>query len=456
MSAAASSRPTIAKVFSHPQMATVALQFLDLPFSLNLRRTHSTICAAFDESIAEAVIEIIFALWSSNPPAWDVTCLRMVKLCNTFVAEPLGDVVRDRVSALLKLPSAEVSTTSGIMVTSASAPRGEKIKPVSRQPRLCQGFVLLHGDVQTLKPELNIVHLDIAISSNITALPDRFLTGSDTLKWVRLTGGKNVTRVGLWAFYNCRELRSIDLSALKKVSLIGAFFATNCKNLEQVNFCNCQTIGSNAFKGCLSLKDIDLAPLSSTTLIGESFLTECTSLPRIDCSPLVSLKALKSQFLNGCRSVQSIVWGPSNAAAPAVTLFDNDIAAGIFGLVEVDFSGCVNVTTIRSGFLKKSPHLVKVNLSGFHSLKRIGDDFLADCPRLVVLDISVASGTLVEIGENFAAGCAALEDIRLGNVPYLSKRGNNFLKGCSKLSPDCVAEIDMMTERLRKNWQLSA
>jgi len=87
-----------------------------------------------------------------------------------------------------------------------------------------------------------------------------------------------IRKVGQWAFYECRSLRSIDLRSVDEID--GMAF-DGCENLTDVEFGKkLETIGKYAFDGCTSLERLKL---SSITVRSEAFQF-CKALTSIEFS----------------------------------------------------------------------------------------------------------------------------------------------------------------------------
>ena len=69
--------------------------------------------------------------------------------------------------------------------------------------------------------------------------------------------GKNVTKIGNYAFFGCKNLRSVTLQ--EGVTTIDAFSFSQCESLTDINFpSTLKHIEPEAFKGCTKLSDVVL------------------------------------------------------------------------------------------------------------------------------------------------------------------------------------------------------
>lgn len=88
----------------------------------------------------------------------------------------------------------------------------------------------------------------------------------------------NVVTIGDAAFYNCRELSSIDVP--NSVSTIGNLAFFNCRELSSVEIPNSvSAIGSSAFSRCYGLSSIEIP--ESVVSIGEGAFSMCKNLTKV-------------------------------------------------------------------------------------------------------------------------------------------------------------------------------
>eukprot|EP00985_Skeletonema_marinoi_P030810 scaffold34010_cov115-Skeletonema_marinoi.AAC.1 len=93
----------------------------------------------------------------------------------------------------------------------------------------------------------------VRIDESVEAIEENAFNGCEHLVQVETHDG--IRKVGLWAFYNCRLLRQINLKSVAEISMM-AFY--ECENLESVEFGDkLETIGMSAFADCISLKHLN-------------------------------------------------------------------------------------------------------------------------------------------------------------------------------------------------------
>ncbi len=172
--------------------------------------------------------------------------------------------------------------------------------------------------------------------------------------------GKPVNEIGDWAFYGCRDLRSIEIS--ESVKLIGEHSFCNCDSLETISVENANNnfsavsgvlfnknktellkypesksgqnfivpesvrkIGDRAFSGNKNLLSVELP--SSATEIGVSAFRGCEMLKSINLPD--GLSEIKLGMFWGCNSIESVT-----------------IPSTISKISEYGFYDCANLSTV--------------------------------------------------------------------------------------------------------------
>ncbi len=101
----------------------------------------------------------------------------------------------------------------------------------------------------------------------------------------------NVTKIGIYAFYNCTVLESVTIP--DSVTLIGVQAFTRCTSLTSVTIGSGVTaIGGDAFYNCTSLKDVYCKP--TTPPAGDSFMFGGNASRRKIYVPTASVEAYKA------------------------------------------------------------------------------------------------------------------------------------------------------------------
>lgn len=237
--------------------------------------------------------------------------------------------------------------------------------------------------------------------------------GASVLNIPETIDGETVTEIGYQAFYDGynndkpgMNLRVVTIP--DTVTKIGNYAFMNCRNLRTVQFGDSVTeIGTGCFKGCTSLGRIEL-PETLTKLCYESF-GECTSLESVYIpASLTEVEFGISGPFRDCSNLDQIVFGEGISTLPQC-LFE-DCA----GLTHIEIPD--TVTTIDRNVFE--------NCSNLRSVR------FGEC--------------VTEIGNNAFDGCSALTDLVLPES--LSKLGAGCFSKCAALKhvyiPANLAEVE--------------
>ena len=124
-------------------------------------------------------------------------------------------------------------------------------------------------------------------------------TYSKTLKIPGSIGGKTVTAIGKYAFYNNDYIRKIVLP--DSVATVGECAFADCNKLNEVIFGKgCTEIGLQAFEGCDMLAEIDLSK-SSIKSIGDLAFHKCMLLEEFN--PPKSLEKIGVGAFDNCEQL---------------------------------------------------------------------------------------------------------------------------------------------------------
>lgn len=202
----------------------------------------------------------------------------------------------------------------------------------------------------------------------------------------------NITSIGEYAFYNCKNLTSINIpSGIKK---IGKYAFSYCSNLSSVTIPNGVTeITYNSFAGCGSLNSI-VIPNSVTKIDGYAF-NGCTRLSNITMSSNIT-------------SIDFYAFTGTGYYNSSYNWNNKVLYIGKY-LIEAkdDITSC----TIKSG------------------TKLIADDAFDDCTSLK--SITIPNG-VTHIGEYAFSGCEGLTSITISDT--VTGIGTGAFGGCSSLT----------------------
>jgi predicted nicotinamide N-methyase len=126
-----------------------------------------------------------------------------------------------------------------------------------------------------------------------------------------ISGGNNVTTIGISAFDSCTALTSVSLPS---AATIGGSAFINCTALTSVSLPNATTIGSLAFINCTALTSVSLP---NATTIGGSAFSVCTALASVS---LPNATTIGAQVFYGCPVLTSVYFG-QNAPAEAAYVY---------------------------------------------------------------------------------------------------------------------------------------
>lgn len=117
----------------------------------------------------------------------------------------------------------------------------------------------------------------------------------------KITIGSNVTKIGNYAFYNCKSLISVVIPDSITSIGNGAFYS--CKSLMSITIPNSVTnIGNNAFGYCDSLTNVTIP--NSVTEIGSYAFSSCSSLKSVTI--LDNIMSIGTQAFSVCDNLQEI------------------------------------------------------------------------------------------------------------------------------------------------------
>ena len=188
--------------------------------------------------------------------------------------------------------------------------------------------------------------------------------------------GKNVTSIGMYAFYNCYSLASITIQT--SVTSIGDNAFQFCYSLASITIPNSVTsIGNYAFGGCYSLANITIP--TSVTSIGDGAFSYCNPLASITIPN--SVTSIDNYAFNGCRSLANITIPTS------VTSIGGNAFSDCRSLANITIP--TSVTSIGGNAFSYCRSLANITIPT--SVTSIGGNAFSDCNGMRYYDFSACT-----------------------------------------------------------------
>ncbi len=177
----------------------------------------------------------------------------------------------------------------------------------------------------------------IVIPEGVTEIAEKACEGGNDIQSV--TFPSTLVRIDEYAFWECKNLISVDFS--------------HCQHLE--------VIGKGAFETCIKIKEVILP--NSIKLIDEHAFETCSSLQRVDFSQCSLLEGVGHWAFMDCSSLQCVDF--SQCSLLEYVGFQ---AFYHCDLIDADFSNCVSLDGFHSNALKKNDHIKTIDFSGCEKL----------------------------------------------------------------------------------------
>ena len=210
------------------------------------------------------------------------------------------------------------------------------------------------------------------------------------------------------------------------VKSIGIYAFYNCKNLTSIEVPNSViSIGESAFYGCSGITSMTIP--NSVTSIGQHAFYWCSGLSNIDIPN--SITSIDNNVFAYCKSLTSV------KIPNSVTSLGNYVFQGCAGLTSIIIPN--SVTSVGNGLFCDCSSLYSVQIP--ETITSIGNSFFSGCSKLTSFNIS---NSIKSIGDYAFSDCTSLNNITIGNS--VSSIGENAFKGCNNISTITLncSEID--------------
>lgn len=245
----------------------------------------------------------------------------------------------------------------------------------------------------------------------------------EAIKTVRFEG--EITNIGKYAFYYCRNLTNIIIP--ESITNIGDYAFAGCTGLTSIDIPESVTsIGKAAFYYCQGLMFFTIP--SGVTRIESSTFAECFALTSISIPS--GITSIGSGAFQGCNYLDSII------IPDGVTSIENNVFYDCFSLTSIIIPE--RVTSIGEKAFFDCVGLTSISIP--NGVTSIGDDAFWGCYSLVSATIS---NRVTSIGNNVFYGCKGLPSIIIPDS--VKSIGDSAFEGCTGLTsiiiPDGLISI---------------
>ena len=228
----------------------------------------------------------------------------------------------------------------------------------------------------------------------------------DKIKTVVIKDG--VTNIGSFAFYECKNLTSVEIP--NSVTSIGDDAFSYCENLASIEIPNSVTsIGDYAFEQCYGLTSVTIP--NSVTSIGDWAFYFCSSLTSVKIPS--SVTSIGDRVFLYCKNLTSVEIPNSitsigdRAFCNCENLTSAIIPNSVTSIGESVFSGCQSLTSVTIP----------------NSITSIGEYFFYGCRHLTSIEIP---NSVTSIGQKAFYNCKALTSITFKRSTPPEFGGNVF------------------------------
>lgn len=253
----------------------------------------------------------------------------------------------------------------------------------------------------------------------------------------------SVTTIGDSAFFYCNSLVSITFAEGSQLQSIGSNAFSYCNSMESFTIpASVTSIGSYAFRGCSALAELDIP--QTVLSLGENVVNGCSALRKIILP--VTVDNLSGDFFGGCSQLSEIYIRQGNELYRSIegNLYSASGEILIRYMSNADASVFVvpsTVTKISDGAFSGCEYLTRVFIPS--SVTTIGSSAFSGCSNLrhITIPASVTS-----IGYSAFSSCKKLTSVTFAADSQLQSISFGIFKGCSALKnitiPASVIGID--------------
>ena len=267
------------------------------------------------------------------------------------------------------------------------------------------------------------------------------------------------------AFYDCKSLRSVDLSGLdtSKVTSMYCMFQ-GCSSLASLDLSPLDTSKvtdmSDMFSGCSSLKSLNVTSFDTCKVTSMlAMFNSCTSLESLDLSSFNASSVTTMMVMFGnCPSLKSLTFSSRFDTSNVKSM--RLLFAGCKALNALDISGFnTSKVTDMSGMFSNCTSLASLDVSSLDTSKVTDmSGMFRNCP-IQTLELSSFETSQVTNASSMFSGCSSLKSLDLSGfaTPKVADMSSMF-DGCTSLASLDISHFDTSSASNMANmfWNCSS
>lgn len=320
----------------------------------------------------------------------------------------------------LKLPSWEPTDGQDIIGVNPHEDRS----PFGRLPQLTTvacGIKNL-ADVEILTQTVNKVTTETGLKT--TQFP--FYSAHNNLQTIQISSCLYIGDKNFYKFYPALQEVSLYNNVSDDTNLIHignqAFY--DCSNLKSINLTNVEYIGISAFQNCITLENI--GTLNYATSIKNNAFKNCAQLDSLEALNCVNFGDANSEFnyadgnpLFGCTEINTLRLGVNK---PLNNTYLNNFP-------KLEILDLPNVTSISGGIFTNKTVLKNINLN---SLTEIPTNGFITCPNINCINFTSEMKTMVD--DNIEEDNEKEITYNILSIPKVTTINSNAFQDCSGLN----------------------